>query len=60
MCIRDRVAAQSAKQPIELLVRQGDSFRTVRVDYPDGLRYPHLQRVEGTPDLLSRTLSPRS
>ena len=57
---RALVAAQSAKNPIELLVRQGDSFRTVRVDYHDGLRYPHLQRVEGTPDLLSRTLSPRS
>ena len=57
---RALVAAQSAKNPIELLVRQGDGFRTVRVDYHDGLRYPHLQRVEGTPDLLSRTLSPRS
>ena len=56
---RALVAAQSGKASIEMLVRQGDSFRTLRLDYHDGLRYPHLQRVEGTPDLLSRILAPR-
>jgi predicted metalloprotease with PDZ domain len=45
--------------PIELIVRQADSFRTVRIDYRDGLRYPHLRRVEGSPDLLTKILAPR-
>ena len=57
---RALVAAQSSKAPIELLVRQGDAFRTLRIDYHDGLRYPHLQRIEGAPDVLSRILAPRT
>ena len=57
---RALVAAQSSKAPIELLVRQGDAFRTLRIDYHDGLRYPHLQRIEGAPDVLSRIMAPRT
>lgn len=45
--------------PIELIVRQADSFRTVRIDYRDGLRYPHLRRVEGSADLLTKILAPQ-
>ncbi len=29
---------------IELLVKNGDRYRTVKIDYHDGLRYPHLER----------------
>jgi hypothetical protein len=28
------------------------------LDYHDGLRYPHLERVEGTPDRLDDILKP--
>ena len=56
---RALVTAQSSKAPIEMLVRQGDTFRTLRIDYHAGLRYPHLQRVEGAPDRLTRLLAPR-
>ena len=52
-------AARESKAPIALLVRSGDEYRTVNVDYHDGLRYPHLERIEGTPDLLSAILAPR-
>lgn len=31
-------------QPIELLVRRGDRFDTVRITYRDGLRWPWLER----------------
>jgi predicted metalloprotease with PDZ domain len=34
-------------------------FRTVAVDYHDGLQYPHLVRAEGTPDYLSEIIAPR-
>ena len=44
---------RDGKQPIELIVKSGDYFRTVKMDYRDGLRYPHLARVDGTPDRLS-------
>lgn len=46
-------AAKGAKQPIELLVKNLDYYFTVKLDYHDGLKYPHLQRVDATPDRLS-------
>lgn len=55
---RALVAAKSSQSPIQLLVRQGDAFRTVQLDYHDGLRYPHLQRIARKPDLLSQLLTP--
>lgn len=45
--------------PIELLVRQADTYRSVRIDYRDGLRYPHLRRIAGRADLLTKILAPR-
>jgi predicted metalloprotease with PDZ domain len=47
------------KGPLELLVRDKDEFRTVAVDYHDGLRYPRLERIEGAPDRLGDILRPR-
>jgi predicted metalloprotease with PDZ domain len=52
-------AAKDSKEPLELLVRKGNVFRTVRLDYHGGLRYPRLERIEGTPDLLSAIYAPR-
>ena len=52
-------AAKSQSQAIELLVRQGERHRTARIDYRDGPRAPHLERVENTPDYLTDILSAR-
>ncbi|MCO8017397.1 peptidase M61 [Brevundimonas diminuta] len=52
-------AAKGSSEPIELILKNGDVFKTVRFDYHDGLRYPHLERIEGTPDRLGDILSPR-
>jgi predicted metalloprotease with PDZ domain len=53
-------AAKAAPQlPIELLLRSADTFRTVRLDYHDGLRYPYLERIEQSPDVLLAILQPR-
>jgi predicted metalloprotease with PDZ domain len=54
-----KAAKRDAARPIELLVRDFDTFRTVRLDYHGGLRYPHLERVEQTPDRLSAILAAR-
>ncbi|HEX7804461.1 MAG TPA: peptidase M61 [Pseudoxanthomonas sp.] len=51
-------AAKTAEPAIELLVRQGDAYRTLQVEYRGGLRYPHLQRIAGTPDRLAQLLAP--
>jgi predicted metalloprotease with PDZ domain len=53
------VAAKGANAPIELLVKNGDEYKTARVDYHEGLRYPHLERIAGTPDRLNAILAPR-
>jgi len=44
--------AKSGHEPIELLIENEDFFRTYRVDYHGGERYPHLERITGKPDLL--------
>ena len=54
------VAAKSAQGTVDLLLRQDDSFRTVQIDYHDGLRYPHLERIEAREDRLSALLRPRT
>jgi predicted metalloprotease with PDZ domain len=52
-------AAKGDSQPIELIVRTGDRYRVARVDYHDGLRYPHLERQGNGPALLDEILTPR-
>jgi predicted metalloprotease with PDZ domain len=52
-------AAKNGGPAIELLLRDGEQFRSVRIDYRGGLRHPRLQRVEGTPDRLSAILAAR-
>jgi predicted metalloprotease with PDZ domain len=52
-------AAKDGKAPIELIVKNGDRFKVVSIDYHGGLRYPHLVRDESTPALLDDILAPR-
>jgi predicted metalloprotease with PDZ domain len=51
-------AAKGSDKKIDLLIKKGSQFRTVSVDYHEGLKYPRLERIEGTPDRLSAILSP--
>ncbi|HYC96884.1 peptidase M61 [Brevundimonas sp.] len=52
-------AAKGGSAPIVLVVKRGDEFRTLSFDYHGGLRYPRLERVEGTPDRLGDIFTPR-
>ena len=52
-------AAKGANEPIMLVVRRGDEFRTLSFDYHDGLRYPRLVRIPGTRDRLADIFAPR-
>ena len=45
--------AKNSKDPIELLAQNGDFFKTCRVDYHGGERYPHLEPISGKPDVLA-------
>jgi predicted metalloprotease with PDZ domain len=51
--------ARDAQRPIELLVQNGNRYRTVRIDYRGGLRFPHLQRIAATSDVLGRIFAAR-
>jgi predicted metalloprotease with PDZ domain len=52
------LAAEHSNTPIKLLLKRDKQLFTLNVDYHDGLRYPHLERVESTPDLLDTILTP--
>lgn len=53
--IRD---ARGNTNPISLIVVNTGVYKVLGIDYHDGLRYPHLERVEGTPDRLDDILKP--
>ena len=53
-------AAANAKAPIQLLVKRGDIYTTVPVDYHGGLRYPWLVPSGTGEQPLDRLLAPRT
>ncbi len=52
--------ARDGTAPIELLVENGDVFKTCRLDYHEGERYPYLERDPAKPDRLAEIVKPRS
>ena len=44
--------------PLDLLLKTGEFYKTYRVDYHGGERYPHLERDETVPDLVSVISAP--
>ena len=52
------VKAEKSSKPIELIFKRGDRVETISMDYHGGLRYPSLERVEGTPARLDDILAP--
>ena len=51
-------AATTNNAPIELLVENEDCFKSCKVDYHGGEKYPWLQRDPTKPDLLKDILKP--
>jgi predicted metalloprotease with PDZ domain len=56
--LQDALADSVALRKIELLLLEGDRFRTVVLDYADGPKYLELVRDESKPDLLAEILKP--
>jgi C-terminal processing protease CtpA/Prc len=52
-------SAKTSKLPIELIVKSGDRYRVLALDYHEGLRYPHLEREASTPARLDDILAAR-
>ncbi len=51
--------AETKTTPIDLLIRMGETFKTIKLDYRGGHRYPRLERIAGKPAYLDDILSPR-
>jgi hypothetical protein len=51
--------AETSPEPIDLLTLTDGYYGEFQVNYHQGLRSPHLTRIAGKPDLLSKILQPR-
>jgi predicted metalloprotease with PDZ domain len=56
--LREAITHAKDGSGIELLVKFENRYRTFKIDYRDGQRYPKLERVADKPDLLTAILSP--
>jgi predicted metalloprotease with PDZ domain len=51
-------ALKLRRAPLELLVVNADYYKSLKLDYRGGERYPHLERESGKPDLLQQIARP--
>jgi predicted metalloprotease with PDZ domain len=49
-------AAKNSSATVDLLVENDDYFKTYKLDYHEGEKYPHLVRDQSKPDLLTEIL----
>ena len=50
--------AQKTRQPIDLLIKKEGDYQTIHIAYFDGLKYPRLEKIEGTRDRMAEILTP--
>jgi predicted metalloprotease with PDZ domain len=50
--------AAAGGDPVELLVKNGEYYSVHRIEYRGGEKYPHLQRDESKPDILTKIIEP--
>ena len=55
--LRDEIHAHRA---LDVIAEQASFVGTFHIDYHDGERFPHLERVAGTPDLLTDIMRPHA
>jgi predicted metalloprotease with PDZ domain len=56
--LKDAIADSVATRGVELLVLDGDVFRTVKIDYSEGTKYLELIRRADRPDILAAIVKP--
>jgi predicted metalloprotease with PDZ domain len=53
--------AKGGTTPIKLLIKEGGGWlSTIDLNYHDGIKYPHLERLPGTTDMLSQIMKPHA
>jgi len=58
--LHDAIKATASGTPIEFLVENAEYFKTCRLEYKGGLRYPWLERIAGKSDALTPLIAPRA
>jgi hypothetical protein len=53
-------ATTSSFNPITVLVKQAGYFQSLALNYHGGPKYPHLERIPGTTDMLVQIMSPHT
>lgn len=53
------IEAESNRKPVELLVKQGDRYRTLSVAWTSGHRYPRLEKTGSGTVWLDKLLAPK-
>jgi predicted metalloprotease with PDZ domain len=53
-----KAAIKAKKSPLSLLVKTGDIYRTIDLNYAGGLRYPKLEKTGNGPSTLDALLAP--
>jgi predicted metalloprotease with PDZ domain len=56
--LKQAIADTGSGQALRLTVESGRWIRELTFDYDGGLRFPHLERIDGTPARLDRILAP--
>jgi predicted metalloprotease with PDZ domain len=54
-----KAAIKAKKSPLSLLVKTGDIYRTIDLNYDGGLRYPKLEKTAAGPSSLDALLAPK-
>jgi predicted metalloprotease with PDZ domain len=59
--LRDAIReTRTRSAPVELLIENGEFFRTYRLEYSGGERYPRLEAAAGRADVLSDIIRPHA
>jgi predicted metalloprotease with PDZ domain len=58
--LRDALrTGKTSSDPLELLIENAEYYRTFKLDYHGGEKYPHLVRDESKPDELTEIIKPK-
>ena len=57
---RNLASAKNSTAPIEVVVEYNSFNETHKLNYHDGLRYPHLERDNSKPDVITDVVKSRA
>ncbi len=53
-------ATTASFSPISVLIKQAGYYQTMTLKYHGGAKYPHLERISGTTDMLVKIMTPHA